>query len=53
MKDSAVGAGIVVVPSAFKMIDQPHRWIKIKWWKLHKSSKFESLVRPPLLLGRT
>jgi hypothetical protein len=33
VQDAAVGLVMVVVPSGLRVIVQPHRWMRMRWWK--------------------
>ena len=41
----------VVVPSVFRVMVQPHRWIRIRWWNEQRSRQLPRLVVPPWLRG--
>ena len=41
------GAVAVVVPSGWRIMAQPQRWIAIWWWNLHSRIRLPRLVGPP------
>jgi hypothetical protein len=46
------GLVAVVVPSALRVMAQPHRCTAMRWWKAQSKIKLGRAVRPPLERGR-
>src|ERR1022692_439168 len=45
------GLVAVVVPSGFRVMVQPQRWIRTRWWKEHRGRQLVRLVVPSWLRG--